>query len=61
MPSFAAKSEFWTELRMRGSVHLRSQADSGRPSIGDPRALRQAAVILLWFAPRMAHCSVPRA
>lgn len=50
MPSFAAKSEFWTELRMRGSEYLASQADGGRPSTGDPRALRQAAVILLWFA-----------
>jgi len=47
MPSFAAKSEFWTELRIRGSEYLASQ---GRPSTGDPRALRQAAVILLWFA-----------
>jgi linoleoyl-CoA desaturase len=47
MPSFAAKSEFWTELRMRGSEYLASQ---GQPSTGDPRALRQAAVILLWFA-----------
>ncbi|HWC55651.1 MAG TPA: fatty acid desaturase, partial [Sphingomicrobium sp.] len=47
MPSFAARSEFWTELRTRGGEYLASQ---GRPSTGDPRALRQAAVILLWFA-----------
>jgi linoleoyl-CoA desaturase len=50
MPRFAARSEFWTEVRTAATEHLASEAARGRPSIGDPRAQRQAAVILLWFA-----------
>ena len=50
MPSFAGKSEFWTELRLRGREYLASAAADGRPSIGDPRAQWQAAAIVLWLA-----------
>ena len=50
MPGFAARSEFWREVRMRATQHLASEAGRGRPSTGDPRAKRQAAVTLLWFA-----------
>jgi len=50
MPSFASKSEFWAELRALASEHLASEAARGRPSIGDPRAQRQAAIILASFA-----------
>lgn len=50
MPSFAAKSAFWTELRAAARDHLAAEAGLGRPSIGDPRLARKAAVILVWFA-----------
>lgn len=50
MPTFAAKSIFWAELRALASEHLAAEAARGRPSIGDPRAQRQAAVILVCFA-----------
>ncbi|MGI8611482.1 MAG: acyl-CoA desaturase [Sphingomicrobium sp.] len=49
MPSFAAKSAFWNELKEGAGEYLASEADRGRPSIGDPRLLRKAAVVLLWF------------
>jgi linoleoyl-CoA desaturase len=49
MPSFAPKSEFWTEIRSLASDHLASEAARGRPSTGDPRAQWQASIILLWF------------
>lgn len=48
-PSFAAKSVFWNELRAAAREHLASEASRGRPSVGDPRLLRKAAVILVWF------------
>ncbi|CAA9504474.1 MAG: Linoleoyl-CoA desaturase [uncultured Sphingomonas sp.] len=50
MPRFAAKSAFWAELRAVAKEHLAREAGRGRPSIGDPRLLRKAAVILLWFS-----------
>jgi linoleoyl-CoA desaturase len=50
MPRFSARSEFWSEVRMQATQHLALEASHGRPSIGDPRAQRQAAVTLLWFA-----------
>lgn len=50
MPSFAAKSAFWTELRAAAKEHLAAEASRGRPSIGDPRLLRKAVVLLSWFA-----------
>jgi linoleoyl-CoA desaturase len=50
MPRFAVRSEFWSEVRALAREHLAFEADRGRPSTGDPRAQRQAAVILLWFA-----------
>ena len=50
IPRFAPRSEFWGEVRALASEHLASEAELGRPSIGDPRAIRQAAAILLWFA-----------
>jgi linoleoyl-CoA desaturase len=50
MPGFAARSQFWTEIRSLANDYLASEAGRGRPSIGDPRAQRHAAVILIWFA-----------
>lgn len=50
MPSFAARSKLWAELRALASEHLAGEAARGRPSVGDPRALRQAALVVLWFA-----------
>jgi linoleoyl-CoA desaturase len=49
MPRFAAKSLFWTELRDAAKEHLAAEAKRGRPSVGDPRLVRKAAVILAWF------------
>ena len=50
MPTFAAKSAFWLEMRAAAEEHLLAEANRGRPSVGDPRLQRKAAVILLWFA-----------
>ena len=50
MPTFAAKSAFWKELRAAATEHLAAEASRGRPSIGDPRLQRKAAVIVIWFA-----------
>jgi hypothetical protein len=50
IPSFAAKSDFWVEIRALASEHLASEARLGRPSIGDPRARWQATLIFIWFA-----------
>jgi linoleoyl-CoA desaturase len=49
MPSFAAKSLFWKDLKSAVSEHLIFEASRGRPQIGDPRLQRKAVVILLWF------------
>lgn len=49
MPSFAAKSAFWKDLQAAARDHLAAEARQGRPSTGDPRLKRKAAVILLWF------------
>ena len=49
MPSFAAKSGFWRDLRAAANVHLAAEASCGRPPVGDPRARRKAVVILGWF------------
>jgi len=50
VPDFAGRSKFWAEVRTLANEHLAAEADQGRPSIGDPRAQRQAAVIVLCFA-----------
>lgn len=50
IPSFAAKSAFWRELKAAASEHLAAEAGRGRPSAGDPRARHKAAVIVTWFA-----------
>jgi linoleoyl-CoA desaturase len=50
LPRFAPRSDFWAEVRAFVNEHLASEAAHGRPSIGDPRAIGQAAVILLWSA-----------
>lgn len=50
MPSFAAKSPFWRELRAAASQHLAEEATRGRPSVGDPRVQRKALIVLAWFA-----------
>lgn len=49
MPSFAAKSALWKDLKAAATGHLAAEAARGRPSIGDPRLQRKAAVIVLWF------------
>ena len=49
MPTFAAKSDFWREIRSAASEHLSGEASRGRPSVGDPRLVRKAVVILAWF------------
>jgi linoleoyl-CoA desaturase len=50
MPTFAAHSSFWRELKAAAGEHLAAEARSGRPSIGDRRLKRKAVAILLWFA-----------
>ena len=50
MPVFAAKSTFWREAKAAASEYLAAEACRGRPSVGDPRLQRKAAVILCWFA-----------
>ena len=37
MPSFAAKSAFWKDLKAAVTEHLAGEASRGRPSVGDPR------------------------
>lgn len=49
MPSFAAKSNFWREMREAAKEHLATEAIRGRPSIGDPRLQRKAGLIVIWF------------
>jgi linoleoyl-CoA desaturase len=49
MPKFAAKSLFWKDLKAAAAHHLAAEAAKGRPSIGDPRLKRKAAIIVLWF------------
>jgi linoleoyl-CoA desaturase len=36
-------------MRVLANDHLVAEAQRGRPSVGDPRLQRKAAVILLWF------------
>jgi len=50
MPSFAAKSAFWEDLKAAVTEHLAGEASRGRPSVGDPRLQAKAAVIVLWVA-----------
>ena len=63
MPSFAAKSAFWIDLKAAARDHLAAEASLGRPSTGDPRLKRKAAIIMVWlglsygallFAPTLA-------
>lgn len=49
MPSFAAKSAFWRELKAAASEHLAAEANAGQPSVGDPRLQLKAAIIVIWF------------
>jgi linoleoyl-CoA desaturase len=49
MPNFAAKSDFWRELKTAATEHLKAEADRGRPSVGDSRLQTKAATIVLWF------------
>jgi linoleoyl-CoA desaturase len=49
MPSFAAKSAFWRELKAAANEHLAAEANSGRPSVGDPCLQLKAATIVIWF------------
>ena len=50
MPSYAAKSAFWREMKAAANQHLAAEKDNGRPFVGDPRLQRKAVVILTWFA-----------
>lgn len=56
LPSFAAKSPFWRELRTAANEHLAAEIVRGRPSVGDPRALRKAGVIVAWFV--LSYCAL---
>lgn len=49
IPSFAAKSAFWRELKIAANEHLAAEASRGRPSVGDPRLQLKAAIIMIWF------------
>jgi linoleoyl-CoA desaturase len=49
MPNFASKSAFWREVKAAAGEHLAAEHDRGRPSVGDPRLKRKAAVIVIWF------------
>lgn len=49
MPSFAAKSAFWKELKAAAAEHLAAEAICGRPTIGGRRLQQKAAVIVTWF------------
>lgn len=49
MPSFAAKSAFWREMKIAAGDHLAAESERGRPTTGDPRLQRKAVVILAWF------------
>lgn len=49
MPSFSARSAFWSEMKVAARDHLAAEESRGRPSVGDPRLKRKAAVILVWF------------
>jgi linoleoyl-CoA desaturase len=49
MPSFSARSAFWTEMKAAAKGHLAAEESLGRPPVGDPRLTRKAAVILVWF------------
>ena len=50
MPKFGPRSAFWHELKAAAKEHLTAEAERGRPSIGDPRLQRKAAVVVVWFA-----------
>ena len=50
MPSFSTKSAFRRDLMTAVGEHLAAEERYGRPSTGDPRLKRKAAVILAWFA-----------
>ena len=50
LPRFAPRSDFWAEVRLLVTEHLAGEAQRGRPSIGDPRAIWHGATILLCFA-----------
>lgn len=49
MPSFAARSAFWRELKAAAKEHLAAETNRGRPSVGDPRLQLKAALIIAWF------------
>lgn len=49
MPSFAARSAFWTEMKAAAGEYLAAEKTRGRPSVGDPRLQRKAMIILIWF------------
>jgi linoleoyl-CoA desaturase len=49
LPTFAAKSAFWRDLKAAAAEHLAAEASRGRPSIGDPRLKWKSALILFWF------------
>lgn len=50
MPSFAAKSNFWREMKAAANEHLAAEKARGLPATGDPRLQRKAVLILAWFA-----------
>jgi len=46
---FAPKSAFWNDLKAAATHHLAAETEKGRPSTGDPRLKRKAAMIVVWF------------
>ena len=49
MPTFAARSAFWQEMKEAAKEHLAAETNRGRPTVGDPRLQLKAALIVLWF------------
>lgn len=50
MPGFAPRSAFWREMKAAAADYLAAETMRGRPTVGDPRLQRKAALILAWFA-----------
>jgi linoleoyl-CoA desaturase len=56
MPSFAARSAFWSEVKAAAQEHLAAEKRRGLPSVGDPRLQRKAAIVGVWFA--LSYCAL---
>jgi linoleoyl-CoA desaturase len=56
VPRFASKSAFWRELKAVANEHLAAEGVRDRPSVGDMRARRKAAMIVIWFG--LSYCAL---